>query len=80
MCNFQERLLTDCLWVQLVHHAGLSVVKGREYGTKAKQSDAYAVDAGSDILVQLHWAPCALPTTDTPASAELAGVPLANLQ
>ena len=64
----------------LVHHTGLLLVKGREYGTKAKQSDAYAVDAGSDILVQLHWAACAIPTTDIPPSAEVAAVPLANLQ
>ncbi len=30
------------------------------YGTKSKQSDAYATHAESDILMQLHWAPCAV--------------------
>lgn len=45
----------------LAHHAKLSVVAGTGYGPKTKQHDAYAMDAADDILVQLHWAPCAVP-------------------
>jgi hypothetical protein len=53
----------------LAHHTGLSVARGVDYGPKAKQRDAYAMHAADDILIQLHWAPCAVPyATEPPPS------------
>lgn len=62
----------------IVHQAGLSRVTGRGYGTKSKQSDAYATHQPSDILMMLHWAPCAVVTdgVDTPTGLS----PIAALQ
>ena len=55
----------------IVHHAGLTRVRGRAYGTKSKQSDAFATHADSDILMQLHWAPCAIATNGLETPADL---------
>ena len=62
----------------IVHHAGLSRVTGRGYGTKSKQSDGYATHQSSDILMMLHWAPCAVVTDGLDAPSGLA--PIAALQ